>query len=134
VKKFKTFLPLKYRDCCQTKPIIKTCLDNIEFTSAHGPIKDPRVKCVNTAGELCNNAITNNKPTWENACLNHYRFKTIEEFVLGKMVRLWPTHYRNGGKSALNLSMFFSYNKKTKEKVAYAEKLLKEHNINRNEG
>ena len=134
VKKFKTFLPLKQRDCCQTKPIIKTCLDNIEFTSAHGPVKDPRVKCVNTAGELCNNAITNNKPTWENACLNHYRFKTIEEFVLGKMVRLWPTHYRNGGKSALNLNMFFSYNKKTKEKVAYAEKLLKEHGINRNEG
>lgn len=134
VKKFKTFLPMKRSDCMQTKPILKTCLDNVEFTSAHGPVKDPRVKCVNTAGEPCSNSITSNKPTWTNACLNHYRFKTIEEFVLGKMVRLWPTHYKNGGKSALNLNMFFRYNKKTKEKVAYAEKLLKEHNINRNEG
>lgn len=134
VKKFKTFLPMKHSDCMQTKPILKTCLDNVEFTSAHGPVKDPRVKCVNAAGELCNNSITSNKPTWTNACLNHYRFKTIEEFVLGKMVRLWPTHYKNGGRSALNLNMFFRYNKKTKEKVQYAEKLLKEHNINRNEG
>jgi hypothetical protein len=40
-------------------------------------------------------------------CLKHYRFKTIEEFVLKKMVRLWPTHHMNGGKSGLNLKMFF---------------------------
>ena len=133
VKKFKSYLPMRSNAVNQTKPIIKTCLDNLEFTSAHGPVKDNRVKCVNTAGELCDNAIMANKPTWKNACLHHYRFKTIEEFVLGKMVRLWPTHYKNGGKSALNLNMFFKYNKKTNEKVQYAEKLLREHNISRNE-
>ena len=48
------------------------------------------------------------------------------------MVRLWPTHYLNGGKKGLNLDMFFRYNKKTKEKLEYAKKLLKEHNISEN--
>ena len=132
-KKYKTFLPITNIHACQTKPIIKTVLNNIEFTSAHGPIKDKRVKCVNTAGELCDNAITIKNITWKNACLNHYRFKTIEEFVLFKMIRLWPTHYLNGGKTGLNLNMFFQYNKKTKEKIEYAEYLIKKYNINRNE-
>lgn len=133
VKKFKTFLPITKKDSVQSKVILKTQLDNVEFTSTHGPIKDPRVVCVNTAGELCENAITVKKPTWENCCLNHYRFKTIEEFVLNKMVRLWPTAYLGGGTKGLNLNMFFRYNKKTPEKVEYAEKLIKKHNISRNE-
>jgi hypothetical protein len=133
VKKFKSYLPITNKQATQTKPIIKTVLPDIEFTSAHGPVKDINVKCVNTAGELCKNAITIENVTWENACLNHYRFKTIEEFVLQKMVRLWPTHYLNGGKTGLNLKMFFLYNKKTKEKEKYAEELIKKHNINKNE-
>ena len=133
IKKFKTYLPITNKLSVQTKPIIKTVLDNLKFTSAHGPNSDRRVVCVNTAGELCENAITIKNPTWENMCLKHYRFKTIEEFVLKKMVRLWPTHHMNGGKSGLNLKMFFQFNKKTKEKEKYAEELIKKHNINRNE-
>ena len=46
------------------------------------------------------------------------------------MVRLWPTAYLGGGTKGLNLNMFFRYNKKTPEKVEYAEKLIKKHNIN----
>ena len=49
------------------------------------------------------------------------------------MVRLWPTHHMNGGKTGLNLKMFFQFNKKTKEKEKYAEELLKKYKINRNE-
>ncbi|MBO6272265.1 hypothetical protein J6O48_05725 [bacterium] len=64
------------------------------------------------------------KPTWSNACLNHYRFKTIEEYVLNKMVRLWPTAYKNGGKDGLTLDMFFRFNKKTEQKEKYAKFLL----------
>lgn len=133
VKKFKNFLPITNAGTTQTKPIIRTCLDDLTWTSAHGPLKDKRIKSVNTEGVICDNAITADKPTWKNACLNHYRFKTIEEYVLNKMVRLWPTHYQKGGKSGLNLKLFFMYNKRTPEKEAYAEKLLKEHNISRNE-
>lgn len=133
VKKFKTFLPITKKDTVQSKVIIKTQLDKVEFTSTHGLIKDPRITCVNTAGQLCENAITVKHPTWENCCLYHYRFKTIEEYVLKKMVRLWPTSYMGGGTKALNLDMFFRYNKKTEEKVKYAEALIKKHNIKRNE-
>ena len=133
VKKFKTYLPITNKLAVQTKPIIKTVIDIKTFSSAHGPTNTKGVVCVNTAGELCDNAITIKNVTWENACLKHYRFKTIEEFVLMKMVRLWPTHHMNGGKTGLNLNMFFQFNKKTKEKEKYAEDLLKKHKINRNE-
>ena len=132
VKKFKTYLPITNIHATQTKPIIKTILPETVFTSAHGPVKDKNVKCVNTAGNLCSNTILIKNVTWDNACLHHYRFKTIEEFVLQKMIRLWPTHYKNGGKTGLNLNMFFTFNKKTKEKEDYAEMLIKKHNISRN--
>ena len=72
--------------------------------------KDCHITCVNTNGDLCTNDIIINNPTWKNACLNHYRFRTIEEYVLNKMVRLWPTTYMNGGKTGLNLNLFFRYN------------------------
>ena len=124
VTKFKSYLPLDRKDSVQTKIIIKTVLDNIEFSSTHGVLKDKRIKCVDTAGNLTENAINIMKPTWSNACLNHYRFKTIEEYVLNKMVRLWPTAYKNGGKDGLTLDMFFRFNKKTEQKEKYAKFLL----------
>ena len=74
------------------------------------------------------NNIELKKQTWENACLYHYRFKTIEEYVLNKMVRLWPTNYLNGGKDGLTLDFFFKYNKRTPEKEEYAKYLLNKYN------
>lgn len=146
VKKFKTHYKLVNKKTkgfnylapeasnCFTKPIIKTGINNLKFTSPHGPLNDNRLKCVNTAGVLCKNKVFNYEtPTWENCCLHHYRFKTIEEYVLFKMIRLWPDKYGDQGKSKLNLDFFFRYNKKTPEKVEYAEKLIKKHNISRNE-
>ena len=124
VTKFKSYLPLDRKDSVQTKIIIKTVLDNIKFTSTHGVLHDKRVKCVDTAGNLTENAINIMKPTWSNACLKHYRFKTIEEYVLNKMVRLWPTTYKNGGKDGLTLDMFFRFNQRTQEKENYAKQLL----------
>lgn len=133
VKKYKDFLPITRSNTTQTKIILKTQLDNVEFSSPHGPLTDKNVICVNTAGELCSNSILITNKTWQNAQLNHYRFKTIEEFVLNKMVRLWPTKYKNGGRTGLNLDLFFMFNKKTKEKLDYANYLLDKYNISRNE-
>lgn len=136
VTKFNQYIPLdKYKYCAQTKIIIKTQLDNIIFDSPHGVIynKDNHIICVNTNGDLCTNDIIIDKPTWENACLNHYRFKTIEEYVLNKMVRLWPTTYKNGGKNGLNLNMFFRFNTFSQEKLDFANYLLDKYNISRNE-
>ena len=136
VTKFNQYIPLdKDKYCAQTKIIIKTQLDNIIFDSPHGVIynKDCHITCVNTNGDLCTNDIIINNPTWENACLNHYRFRTIEEYVLNKMVRLWPTTYMNGGKIGLNLNLFFRYNTFSQEKLDYANYLLDKFNISRNE-
>lgn len=126
VKKFTSFLPLSRQDTTQSKIIIKTVLDNVTFTSTHGPIKDQRVKCVNTEGALCQNAIMISNSTWKNACLYHYRFKTLEEYINNKMVRLWPTAYKDGGKSYLTIDTFFKYNKKTPEKENYIKRVLKQ--------
>ena len=99
VKKFKSYLPITMKTAVQTKPIIKTVVNITEFSSAHGPVSNKNIRCVNTAGDLCANAISIQNVTWKNACLHHYRFKTIEEFVLQKMIRLWPTHYFPQGRS-----------------------------------
>ncbi len=132
IKRFTEYLPITYRYSVNTKVIVKTCIKGI-FDSPHGMIRNQDVICVNTAGELTQNSILINNNTWDNARLNHYRFKTIEEYVMNKMVRLWPTDYLNGGKTGLNLNMFFRFNKKTDEKVNYANYFLDKYNISRNE-
>ena len=117
INKFKKFLPITNNISKQSKIIIKTQLDSVKFTSPHGIWHNKAIVTVNTAGELCNNSIEIPNNTWANASLYHYRFRTIEEFVLNKMVRLWPTRYQNGGKTGLNLDLFFRFNTKTPEKV-----------------
>lgn len=77
--------------------------------------------------------LRDNEKTWNKARINHYRFKTIEEYVMNKMVRRWPTDYLNSGKNGLNINFFFKFNKKTDEKVNYANYLLDKYNISRNE-
>lgn len=139
IKRFTEYLPLTTKYTASTKIIIKTVLDNIEFNSPHGILYNSKyadkIIAVNTEGQLCRNSIFlgNNEITWENARLNHYRFKTIEEYVMNKMVRRWPTSYLNGGKNGLNLNMFFRFNKKTQEKENFANYLLDKYNIERNE-
>ncbi len=139
IKRFTDYLPITENWSTQTKIIFKTCVDNIEFNSPHGILYDSpyskKIVTVNTIGQLCINSIKlrDNEKTWENARLNHYRFKTIEEYVMNKMVRLWPTNYLQGGKVGLNLNFFFRFNNKTQEKEDFANYLLDKYNINRNE-
>ncbi len=105
----------------QAKSIIRTNVKNFKVTSPHCFLDVPTV---NAIGKPCWKAIRlGDKPVWKGAWLNHYRFKTIEEYVSKKMVRLWPTAYRNGGKDCMNLDFFFNCNKKTKEKVKFANDL-----------
>ncbi len=133
IKRFTDYLPITNRHSVNTKVIVKTCIKNGTFDSPHGMIRNHDVVCVTTAGKLTQNSILINNSTWENARLNHYRFKTIEEYVMNKMVRLWPTNYLQGGKVGLNLNFFFRFNNKTQEKEDFANYLLDKYNINRNE-
>ena len=64
------------------------------------------------------------------AYIRHYSTKTIGEWIKNKMKRGFPDRSEDNWKNILNLDFFFRFNKKTKEKIEYAEKLLK---LNRNE-
>ena len=59
--------------------------------------------------------------------------ESLKKYVLNKMVRLWPTTYMNGGKTGLNLNLFFRYNTFSQEKLDFANYLLDKYNISRNE-
>lgn len=114
----------------QSKAFIRTSFKHLEFSSPHGALTDRRVKACNAYGKSCPNAISiGNRPIWVNAWLNHYRFKSLEEFISNKMVRLWPTHYGNGGKDMLNLNFYFQFNEKTNEKIEAAKALKKKYGI-----
>ena len=107
----------------QSKAILRTNIEKINITSPHVHSVTKRV--VDATGHECKDGIKmSNNPIWKGAWINHYRFKTIDEYVKQKMVRLWPTSYKNGGKDGLNLDFFFQYNKKTKEKEELAKNLI----------
>ena len=60
------------------------------------------------------------------AYIRHYLTKTIGEWVKNKMKRGFPDQAEDLWKIYLNLDIFFRYNVKTKEKVQYAEKIVKD--------
>lgn len=105
----------------QAKSIIRTGIKDFKVTSPHCFLNVPTV---NAVGEKANIGIQLGKqPVWKGAWLNHYRFKTIEEYATKKMVRLWPTAYLNGGKDGLTLDFFFKFNERTQEKVNFVKNL-----------
>lgn len=102
----------------QTKSLVRTNIENINITSPHVFLPTPTC---NAVGDICNNTKVNIEglPIWKNAWINHYRFKTLQEYIDNKMKRGWPTNYKNGGKNFLNFNFFFRFNALTKEKKQY---------------
>lgn len=58
------------------------------------------------------------------AYIRHYSTKTIGEWVKNKMKRGIPDRADECWKECLNLDFFFRYNKKTEEKLLYAESMF----------
>jgi pyruvyltransferase len=116
----------------QTKMFLRTNRD-AHIISPHGALTkngyNEHLKVCNTRGEqIKNNDImyTTGDPmayVHDNCWLNHYRFKTIEEYII-KTKRGWPTIYMNGGKQYMNARFFFLHNKYTREKHKLFAKLL----------
>lgn len=132
------FLRLVIQPCPQSKRIIKTGIEDITINSSHGAIDrinpeeavycetltNPAVNCCNSIGEkISSNTVSFKNWTYEGAYIRHYQYKTIEEFIKGKMQRGYPTKYKNYGKD-ISLDDFFTINKKTPEKLNIANKLL----------
>lgn len=111
----------------QSKAIVRTTVDKLDTYSPHIITKKPKFCACNALGKKCTvEIIMQSGTTIIDANISHYRFKTIEEYITKKMVRLYPTEYCNNGRDSLNLNFFFQHNKKTKEKVEYAKKLCNE--------
>lgn len=80
--------------------------------------------CCNPLGE----SVSANSPfldyDFSVAFIRHYSTKTIGEWVKNKMKRGYPDKTDECWKKRLNLDFFFRYNKKTEEKLKYAENIL----------
>lgn len=124
----KNNLPLEHakNSNTQCKSIVRAGLEKFVINSPHVWMRD--IPAVNALGVSCSNEgiFIGKKPIWKEAWLNHYRFKTIEEYAKKKMVRLWPTTYGDGGKKMLNIEYFFKFNKRTPEKEELIKRIVED--------
>ena len=106
----------------QSKTIIRGRLKHIKWEkSVHYPNGLRRVCDVNGVPALCRNFFKG--PVWGKAVLLHYRFKTIEEYIMNKMQRLYPDQDDNTARGTLDIDNFFTVNERTPDKEALAEEL-----------
>lgn len=121
MKRFKS-----YKNSRQCKSILNTKFNIIGGISPHGPLN---VNCCDVNGDKCwskNEFIGYSiKDKNYNVWLNHYMFKTIEEYVECKMKRLYPDQGKASATLILQPERFFMFNKLTQEKINW----LKTHNI-----
>ena len=119
IKRFKN--SIQSRVC---KAIVNTKSSSINGISPHGPLN---VRACDPNGDACKSKdlfmVDSLPEKGYNVWLNHYMFKTLEEYVTNKMVRLYPDQTKESAKSKLTLKRFFSLNKITEEKIEYLKKM-----------
>lgn len=111
------------------KSFIKTTIDiknNRIF--AHGYFFDRHLTFAKSAdGNKCINSsrsVVQKDPIYKNAWINHYRTKTIGEFIRQKYFRGCVSSFKL---PRYQLSYFWKSNRWTQEKEDYAKKLIEEH-------
>ena len=122
MNRFTEIIPLHKGQALHCKTIFKTKNKIMKFTNAHG-CYDKRLKLKNCVGDVCNNTNFNigNKTILKGAWLNHYRYKTIEEFIKTKLKRCYPDKtVESARKGNFNINTFFKKKKKTDEKIKIA--------------
>lgn len=115
-----------------SKIILRGGLDNILFNTKPGGEHgiNINIKVVDCCGEECNNnTFVLKKRLWENAWLNHYRYKTLDEFLNLKYKRKYPNMSNEEAAKLLNFDMFFNYNKTTDEKLKIVKDFKNKNNI-----
>lgn len=125
----KRFTHFTNKNSNQVKRIVKTNIDATVNSSHTFVDKDylgninkkvrDNVKSCNTLGKSTTNSVTIKNNTWEDARINHYRFKTLEEYITNKAPKGYATAWKNKGKDYLTLNTFFKFNTKTKEKIKW---------------
>lgn len=114
------------------KTIYRKGINNLTWTySVHG-VFHLGIKACDALGNPCRNVdkyFEGDYPIWEEAWINHYRTKTLEEYIRFKMPKLYPDHADDAAKSKLTMLRFFRYNDFTWEKWNYGLNILKELNM-----
>ena len=98
---------------------------NIKISDAHG-CYDEHLRMCSSDGNVCNNTNFDIGPTsiYANAWLNHYRYKTIDEFIRFKLLRGYPDQkYEYTIEKGFSIDTFFYCNSKTPEKLEYIKSL-----------
>ena len=114
----------EHSDNYQTKVIVRGKQDGIVYTdSPHYP--NNLTSVCNTLGEEVKLEDWLPKQDLHKvAVINHYRCKTIQEYVENKMQRLWANQSKDWARSILTIDYFFRRNKRTKEKEQCAKEIL----------
>lgn len=111
------------------KSIVRGGLAAVQWVSVHTPYCK-FCHCCDPQGHPIDMNSPFNNFDYTIVYLRHYSTKTVGEWIKNKMKRGIPDRSEDNWRNILNLDFFFRFNKKTKEKIEYAEKLLK---LNRNE-
>lgn len=106
------------------KSIVRGGLSGIKWNSTHTPTSKYHL-CCNPRGEAVNIQSPFQDYDFTIVFLRHYWTKTIGEWVKNKMRRGFGDMPDKDWKSILTIDHFFEYNSRTKEKLDYAENLLK---------
>lgn len=124
-ERFTQAVSIENKQSRYAKTIVRGGLRGIEWkSSVHYPSKIYRVCDV-----LGNKTTASNKfdwPVWTKAVIEHYRYKTIEEYVQNKMRRLYADQTAESAKKKLTIAEFFTINERTMEKITLANQLLHE--------
>ena len=137
IERFKTpVMPINYKktfdfpENCHVKSIIKGGLNGIKWSGTpHTPTND--LKCCNSSGEPCKSSSPFVIPySFKNACLRHFKTKTIEEYYETKVRRGYPDGNKNFFEKNSWIEEFFTENEKTFEKMAFIRELTHISNIN----
>lgn len=115
---------VKYFKDTYGKSFIRSTVDIKDSINAHGYCHEFNYPAYNTIGEKCYNTgcQVSYKPLYKIMWLNHYRTKTIGEYIRQKYFRGDASGTKNRYN---NLEYFFDSNTKTQEKVDYALNLIK---------
>ena len=107
------------------RTIIRGKLNILYKSNVHYP--DNLGFICNTLGKWTYPSIISKHVIYDKAVINHYRLKTIEEYITNKMVRLYPDQSEESAKNILTLDKFFRHNSRTPEKEEYAKKLMEQY-------
>lgn len=111
------------------KSIVRGGLPTIKWMDTH-TLYSSYYLCCNSEGIPVNTNSSIQRIEFRTVYLRHYRTKSIGEWVRNKMQRGFGDMPEKDWKEILTLDHFFEYNKKTKEKLDYANMVMEELKIN----